>query len=727
MSNEIDSYIKGPAPSRTPESQYTYLEQQLTAVERAFNRQKQAIVEASENAQALYDNEVIVRATADSALVQTIETLDAKVDLNNTTTQATITNIQTAFADSESATASKFTSLESKVDAADSENRALIVEEIKTRATKVDALSSKVSSLEAAVKTNASDSRSLIIQEAKARADADSSEATIRQNLQAFVGYSSGQTYSKTLASQVTEEVTARAEADKTLAQKLTTLSSGTSRVLTQDDMPSSTGRIVGDVWYDTDDNFRPYVWAPSEPGLTNNQWRDNSNGNFTSYIGQLATITNKINTLSTNDIVMAGTQTTLSAKLSNVDQGIGVQYTVASKGFSATTSEAPGLFVNSGAASENTVARSYNLWVINRSTGLITSFASYDVYGSTSEATTLANALNALTNTSIVVVATFDEPQTNRLFGSLPAAMYRCGASRSIFGSSEFKSRSAYLLVGIPGEGEGSGVEKYSGNVDSSASAYSSYSFTIKNSRVEGLSGLGLASVTLNQLSTVVADPVNGLAYQWAVNGSVGTDSAGASALILSGGKKANGSGGWTDYSRIVMSANSIEMNGSVIINGTLTGTKIATGNDGVSNSNIVNNAVSNSAFARGSNTPSGAVTVSINLRAGARVSILVTYDGGDGLGFNTTTGTLRALVNTASFSNNTATIRPSGAGIGVTQAFVSGVLVLTSAFQQYVSGSTTLLTYYTAPSAGVYTISADASSDFNSTVNLLVMELSK
>lgn len=192
MANEIDSYIKGPAPPRTPESQYTYLEQQLTAVERAFNKQKQAIVETAENNQALYDTEVTVRSAADSALAQSLETLDAKVDLNNTTTQATIQNLQTALADSDSATASKLTSLESKVDAADSENRALIIDEIKTRATKVDALASKVSSIEAAVKTNAADSRSLISQESKARATALSAEASSRTALQSFVGWDGG-------------------------------------------------------------------------------------------------------------------------------------------------------------------------------------------------------------------------------------------------------------------------------------------------------------------------------------------------------------------------------------------------------------------------------------------------------------------------------------------------------------------------------------------------------
>ena len=129
--------------------------------------------------------------------------------------------------------------------------------------------------------------------------------------------------------------------------------------------------------------------------------------------------------------------------------------------------------------------ARSYMVSVFNRTTQVWVSHTTYDVAGGTANATTMANALNALTDTSIVVIHTFDEPQGNRLFGTLPAAMYRCGATREIYGASTFKYCSAYILVGIPGCGEGNGIELYNGAIDSDTTAYCETTIAIQNGNI--------------------------------------------------------------------------------------------------------------------------------------------------------------------------------------------------------------------------------------------------
>ena len=129
-----------------------------------------------------------------------------------------------------------------------------------------------------------------------------------------------------------------------------------------------------------------------------------------------------------------------------------------------------------------NTSARSYTMHRIRRSDGAIVFTRQYDVYANTYSAGDLATDLNLTTNDHIVVVHTYDEPQTRRLTGGLLEAMLRCGASREVFGSvSDFKFESAYVLVGIPGSGVATGIEAYAGSTNSSTNAYASVTFKIR------------------------------------------------------------------------------------------------------------------------------------------------------------------------------------------------------------------------------------------------------
>jgi len=169
--------------------------------------------------------------------------------------------------------------------------------------------------------------------------------------------------------------------------------------------------------------------------------------------------------------------------------------YRVISRGYSVTNfNYSSGVYYNYSSAVPNlvvTATRSYTLTVITRSTGQIVRSATYDVTASTAQATALATALNACDSTVIVVVSTHDEPQTNRLQADLLAAMYRCGASSAVYGSTNsFKYRSAYILVGIGGCGQGNGAEAYQGSVDSDANAWCDLSFSVVNGQLTGVSG---------------------------------------------------------------------------------------------------------------------------------------------------------------------------------------------------------------------------------------------
>lgn len=244
--------------------------------------------------------------------------------------------------------------------------------------------------------------------------------------------------------------------------------------------------------------------------------------------------------------------------------------------------------------------------------------------------------------------------------------------------------------------------------------------------------------SASITSLQSATASINGALSVAWAIQGNLNGETGG---LIFTGVKKADGSG--AVYNLDIYAG--VTINGGLLVNGSITGQKIdaetITANkivagtiettrlaDGaVSNPKIINNAVSNSAFTRATNTPSSAASVTINLRAGARVSILATYQGGDNLTVNPTVGTLRSRVNGTDFSNNSIPIRPTTNGVGFTTFPVNGVNCVTSVFQNYLSGPATLLTYYTAPSDGSFTVTAFADGAFNQGVNLLVLELSK
>lgn len=146
---------------------------------------------------------------------------------------------------------------------------------------------------------------------------------------------------------------------------------------------------------------------------------------------------------------------------------------------------------------------RSYMVVRIRRSDGVLTFVQNYDVYASGAlssgrDASTMAADLNATTSDYIVVVISVNEPKNLRLSGGLDVAMYRCGASRAVYGSPQFMFGSAYVMIGIGGCGEGNGFESYAGAVPDDPAAFVDVAFELRGGNLivtgSGSSGNSLA-----------------------------------------------------------------------------------------------------------------------------------------------------------------------------------------------------------------------------------------
>ena len=150
-------------------------------------------------------------------------------------------------------------------------------------------------------------------------------------------------------------------------------------------------------------------------------------------------------------------------------------------------------------ATTNNTFGRSYNVMTIGRTTGEINT-SRFDVFGSPdpSQSPALVTYLNGLTASVIVVIVTFDEPQSAGVLAlpaNMIAAIKRCGGS-SDFGSSDDTSpgiiryRSAYILIGIPGIGTGNGIQRYKGAADSDPTAAIDVRFSVRDGQYTYISG---------------------------------------------------------------------------------------------------------------------------------------------------------------------------------------------------------------------------------------------
>jgi predicted phage tail protein len=127
-----------------------------------------------------------------------------------------------------------------------------------------------------------------------------------------------------------------------------------------------------------------------------------------------------------------------------------------------------------------NATGRSWNLAVYDCTTDAWVKLERFDIYTTASRASDLYGLINGNYTDPRYLIALFtnDEPRTNVLSGTLTYAsefiqtLIDLGATRQFLNSTDFKFRSAYVLLGKWHQGEGRGLQWYAGATDSSASA---------------------------------------------------------------------------------------------------------------------------------------------------------------------------------------------------------------------------------------------------------------
>lgn len=124
---------------------------------------------------------------------------------------------------------------------------------------------------------------------------------------------------------------------------------------------------------------------------------------------------------------------------------------------------------------------RGLRLTVLSRTDLSVTFNNDYDVYGDETARNNLADKLNSLDDSVIVVLTSCDAIATNT---TLQDAMARCGGSGTGFGY-----RNPYALIGIPGIGKGNGLEVFQS--DDASAPYAEVSTKVINGIPQGINTL--------------------------------------------------------------------------------------------------------------------------------------------------------------------------------------------------------------------------------------------
>lgn len=222
--------------------------------------------EATARAQAILD-EANARTLADNALQTQINTLAAASTGDLADLIAVLEEEQTARIAGDTAEAAARETLAAQVRGSytgtdvNALTTGLIYNERVARAAQDSAIASSVSALSSTVTNNYNTLNSAITTEQTTRASADTALTTSISNLSATV--SSNFT---TLSANISSEEQARVSADNALSSSINTVSAtanAKNRTYYQTSAPA-TGLVVGDIWFDTDDNRKAYRWDGS-------------------------------------------------------------------------------------------------------------------------------------------------------------------------------------------------------------------------------------------------------------------------------------------------------------------------------------------------------------------------------------------------------------------------------------------------------------------------------
>lgn len=623
----LDKYIKSPPPA-DERSHFNYIEEQLTRLENVSNSHVVRINDNNESAKALVLQESSARVSGDEAQAAYTNTVAAQT-LSSAT--ALVNTEATARTTADSALASQITSLTATVGS----NTAAITNEASIRLTADEALGTRIDNL---VLTNGSSAAVIIDSEAAARISADTALGVRIDSLTSTVN---------TNTAAISTEQSTRATRDDALAQQLFTMSSGSSRVYINATAPGSTGRQPGDVWFDSDDSYKPYVWARSTPSATTGayDWRDNSSGTFTNNVGNYAAYSQAISTLTNTTTSQASSITALQTTVGNSSSGLVRDVTALS---TAVGDSSSGL-VRDVSTLQSTTAQQR---IFRQATQPSTASADRkvgDLWFDTSNGNTpyywngsgwLANP----DNTRATTAALSSESSARTTADSAVA--------RNVVTASAGTGR---VYTSDPGT-----TSRQNGDVwlrvEENYTPYVWFNNTWNNNSNGSFTQYvgQLASVT--QSATAAQNTANGLSYEWRVQGTIDGQPAGS--IRLAGARRINQSTGQLEtVNRLVIDANA-EINGSLLVNGSvgsnqlanssvdsvkiadgaITAAKIQAGSitadritvgtitadrivsKGIDNDRLADNAVTRSGFASGNGSCSTTVTV----RPGSRVQII-------------------------------------------------------------------------------------------------------
>ena len=168
----------------------------------------------------------------------------------------------------------------------------------------------------------------------------------------------------------------------------------------------------------------------------------------------------------------------------------------------------APRYILLNGTKVHESSSRGLVLSVINRSDLKAVSHTHYDVYASDTNCNSLATAMNALDNTQIVILTSFDAIRIN---ATLSAAIQRCGGSDYMVTD----ARVPYALIGIPGIGKNMGLTSVYG-LETTA-PFAEISTVIVNGIPQGVNADGKLKTYLSgtgiYTGTLTAQQINAVA----------------------------------------------------------------------------------------------------------------------------------------------------------------------------------------------------------------------
>jgi hypothetical protein len=127
------------------------------------------------------------------------------------------------------------------------------------------------------------------------------------------------------------------------------------------------------------------------------------------------------------------------------------------------------------------------NIFVVDRFTHELRTSAAYNIGSDAAQATAAAALLDALAGDVVVVAVVASAADSNRGANGLDDAMKRCGATDAQWTNESF-SAADYILVGVPGIGEGNGYEKSAAASNNDTGARSSIDFVLNGPAISCL-----------------------------------------------------------------------------------------------------------------------------------------------------------------------------------------------------------------------------------------------